>query len=80
MAALIPDILVAQTQKVKKPMNILFIGSDDMRPQLNCYGFTQMITPNIDRWASEGVLFNYAYVQQAVCAASAFSGLDRVCF
>jgi len=80
MAALIPDILVAQSQKAKKPMNILFIGSDDMRQQLNCYGFTQMITTNIDRLASEGVLFDNAYVQQAVCATSAFSGLNRVYF
>jgi iduronate 2-sulfatase len=58
-----------------KSMNILFIGADDLRTQLGCYGHEQMITPNIDRLAEEGVLFQRAYVQQAVCAASRASFL-----
>lgn len=54
----------------KKTFNVLFIGVDDLRPQLNSYGYSQMKTPNFDRLAKMGMQFNRAYVQQAVCAAS----------
>lgn len=50
--------------------NILFIAVDDLRDELNCYGATHMHTPNIDRLARQGVLFQKAYCQQAVCAPS----------
>jgi len=50
--------------------NVLFIGVDDLRPQLASYGCSQMKTPNLDRLAEIGLQFNRAYVQQAVCAAS----------
>ena len=51
-------------------MNVLFIAVDDLRPQLGCYGQTQIRSPHIDRLASEGILFERAYCQQAVCAPS----------
>ena len=50
--------------------NVLFIAVDDLRPQLGCYGHRQMISPHIDRLAGQGVAFQYAYCQQAVCAPS----------
>ncbi|UGU15948.1 sulfatase [Sinomicrobium kalidii] len=53
---------------VKK--NILFIAVDDLRPELGCYGATYMKTPNIDKLARQGMLFENAYCQQAVCAPS----------
>ncbi len=53
--------------------NILFIAIDDLRPQLGCYGFSQMNSPNIDRLADSGVLFERAYCQQAVCLPSRIS-------
>src|SRR5687767_15854053 len=53
----------------KRP-NVLFIAVDDLRPQLGCYGQSQMKTPNIDALAERGLLFNRAYVQQAVCSPS----------
>ena len=58
-----------------KPMNVIFMGVDDLRVQLHSYGFEQMKTPNFDRLAKMGVQFNRAYVQQAVCAASRASFL-----
>ncbi len=61
-----------------KHPNILFIGIDDLRPELNCYGATHIKSPNIDHLASEGVLFERAYCQWAVCMpsrASLLSGL-----
>ena len=53
-----------------KKQNILFISIDDFRPKISSYGETKMITPNIDKLASEGLQFNNAYTNIAVCGAS----------
>ncbi len=50
--------------------NVLFIMVDDLRTQLGCYGHHQMITPQIDRLASKGILFSNAYCNVPVCGAS----------
>ena len=55
--------------EVQRP-NILFIPIDDLRPELGCYGNTIINTPNIDKLALNGVVFNRAYCQQAVCTPS----------
>jgi uncharacterized sulfatase len=50
--------------------NILFIAIEDFNPEhLGCYG-GKALTPNIDRLASEGVLFANAFVDGAVCNPS----------
>ncbi len=54
----------------KQKFNVLFIAVDDLRPQLNCYGYKNIHSPNLDRLASQGLLFNRAYCQQAVCSPS----------
>lgn len=59
-------------------MNVLFIAIDDLRPELNSYGATQIVSPNIDRLASEGLLFERAYCQVPVCGASRASLLSGV--
>lgn len=59
-------------------MNVLFIAVDDLRPNLDCYGDTIAITPNIDKLAAKGIVFNHAYCQQSVCnpsRASIMTGL-----
>ena len=43
---------------------------DDFRPKINSYGESNMITPNIDKLASEGLQFNNAFTNIAVCGAS----------
>lgn len=53
--------------------NVLFISVDDLRPELGCYGSKIVKTPNIDRMASQGTLFERAYCQQAVCSPSRVS-------
>ncbi len=66
-ALAMPRSLLAASKK--KP-NVLFIAVDDLRPQLGCYGHEQMISPNIDRLASDGVTFMRSYCQVPVCGAS----------
>ena len=61
--------LVCSAFAEKRP-NILFIGADDLRPELGCYGSKIAVTPNLDKLATEGLLFNRAYVQQAICGPS----------
>jgi iduronate 2-sulfatase len=50
--------------------NVLFIVVDDLKPALGCYGDRLAKTPNIDRLASRGTVFDRAYCMQAVCAPS----------
>jgi arylsulfatase A-like enzyme len=50
--------------------NILFIAIDDFRPLINAYGASNMITPNIDKLAAQGVQFENAFTNIAVCGAS----------
>ena len=51
--------------------NILWICTDQQRfDTLQCYGNPYVSTPNIDRLATRGVLFENAYCNSTVCAPS----------
>lgn len=50
--------------------NILWITSEDNSPFLGCYGDSFATTPNLDKLASEGFLYNRAYANAPVCAPS----------
>ena len=63
-AALLP---LSSLHAADKP-NVLFIAVDDLRPELGCYGKDYIKSPNIDRIANAGIVFNHAYCQQAVCS------------
>ena len=57
-------------KNIKKP-NILFIMTDDHTTQaMSCYGSKLIETPNLDRIANEGMLFNNCYVTNSICAPS----------
>ena len=64
------SVLAMAAGKARTRPNVLFIAVDDLRPQLNCYGHKQMISPNIDQLGNDGVIFGRAYCQVAVCGAS----------
>ncbi len=53
--------------------NVLMILVDDLKPTLGCYGDKTAKTPHIDRLAQEGMRFDLAYCNQAVCAPSRFT-------
>ena len=60
---------------------MVFISVDDLRPELSIYGSEQMITPNFDRLAEQGMVFERAFANEAICMpsrGSVFSGMhDR---
>ncbi|MEQ1749422.1 MAG: sulfatase-like hydrolase/transferase [Prosthecobacter sp.] len=50
--------------------NVLLICVDDLKPTIGCFGDTHAKTPNIDRLAARGMLFEKAFCNQAVCSPS----------
>jgi iduronate 2-sulfatase len=58
-----------QCQAAERP-NVLFIAIDDLRPELGCYDSPIAVSPNLDALAKNGLLFNRAYCQQAICRPS----------
>ncbi len=69
LASLLLLALALPAFAAEKP-NVLFIAVDDLKPMLGCYGDKTILSPNIDRLAKRGVVFNRAYANQAVCAPS----------
>jgi arylsulfatase A-like enzyme len=70
LVLLLPVLAFPAEQPAAARPNILFIAVDDLRPELGCYGNPIIKSPNIDRLARAGVVFNRAYCQQAVCSPS----------
>jgi arylsulfatase A-like enzyme len=64
-------ILMVSVAAAQQRPNIVVIISDDHAYQaISAYGGKLMQTPNIDRIAKEGALFNKAYVTNSICGPS----------
>ena len=74
-AALVVIALGQAHSTEAKPMNVLFIAVDDLRPDLGCYGVDYAPSPNIDRLAKRGMVFRNHFVQVPTCGASRYAML-----
>eukprot|EP00039_Didymoeca_costata_P031474 m.34908 g.34908 ORF g.34908 m.34908 type:complete len:665 (+) comp8803_c0_seq1:68-2062(+) len=54
----------------KGAKNVLFLVSDDFRPSTGAYGVQEVITPNLDKLAKDGILFTAVHTQFSYCAPS----------
>lgn len=63
---LTPGILTAQ-----QPNVVIFFTDDQGTLDANCYGSTDLFTPNIDRLAATGVRFTQAYAHTVCCPSRA---------
>ena len=63
-------LVAAPTPAAPQKTNVLFIIADDLRTELGCYGAGNIHSPNIDRLAAGGLVFERAYCQVSVCNPS----------
>ncbi|HEX5024584.1 MAG TPA: sulfatase-like hydrolase/transferase, partial [Agriterribacter sp.] len=74
---LISVMLAAQSDRP----NILWISCEDLSPHFSFYGDSTIITPNLERLAREGVVYDNVYTAAGVCAPSRCSiitGMNQV--
>ncbi len=68
--AILVFILGNQCYAQKRPNIVIIISDDHAYQAISAYGSKLMQTPNIDRIANEGVIFNKAYVTNSICGPS----------
>ncbi len=61
---------ITQEHQVKNNPNILWILAEDFSPDLGCYDYPLVHTPNIDGLARKGVRFTRVFTTAPVCAPS----------
>jgi iduronate 2-sulfatase len=78
LAAVIAILFVSTPTAGSEPAhwNVLWIVVDDLNTDLGCYGQPLAQTPNIDRLATRGIRFEWAYTQYALCNPSRSSFLS----
>lgn len=58
-----------ESKNPAKP-NIIWMITEDMSPNLGCYGDPNAITPNLDKFASQSARFSHCFSHAPVCAPS----------
>jgi len=61
---------VVSWAEAKQPNLIVMIADDQRADALSCVGHPFLKTPNIDRLATEGVMFNNAFVTTSICCTT----------
>ena len=57
------------TQTTQRP-NILWLSTEDISPDLGCYGDEYAHTPNLDKFAAQSARYTNAFSSEPVCAPS----------
>lgn len=65
----LPVSWCAADELTERP-NILWLVAEDMSPHFGCYGEKAIHTPNVDRLAAGGILFEHAFVTGSICSPS----------
>ena len=63
-----PPATGAAATDTSLPPNILWLSVEDMSPWIGPYGDTTVPTPNLDRLAREGIVYDNAFATSPVCA------------
>lgn len=58
-------VLFGQGERLGSPNIIIIISDDHTRQAISAYGSTIALTPNIDRIAENGFVFNNAYINNS---------------
>ena len=68
---LILTIVGCKNKFESDPLNILWLVAEDLSPDyLSVYGDSTVHTPNLDKLATEGIVYDYAFSTSGVCAPS----------
>lgn len=62
-----------KSENNSEKLNVLFIIADDLNCDIGAYGNNLVKTPNIDKLAEQGVMFENAHVQYPLCSPSRIS-------
>ncbi|MEW4561982.1 sulfatase [Bremerella sp. JC770] len=68
--ALVLVCTLASAASASERPNIVWIIADDLSPELGCYGYQGVQTPNIDRLADQGHRYDAAFATSPVCSSS----------